>query len=84
MLNIGKYQVCILDLFTDRDGKLSASKLWLHIGNVIMSKVMLTQQEVGWELLAAYGTVVGGSHIGAVWLRSKYGSANADIGMDTK
>lgn len=78
VIKIGQYQVCFLDLFTDASGKLSAAKFWFHVANVIMSKVMLTQGEVGWELLLAYGAVVGGSHVATLWLKSKYGCTNVD------
>lgn len=82
MITIGKYQICILDLFTDSTGKLSASKCWLHVANVIMSKVMLTQANVDWELLSAFGSIVGGSHIAGVWLKLKYGASSNAIVND--
>ena len=76
MIRIGKYELCVLDLFTDAQGKLSASKIWFHVANAIMTKIMLTQTGVGWELLLAYGSVVGGSHLGTLWLKQKYGVSN--------
>lgn len=79
MIKIGRYQLCFFDLLVDSAGKLSASKIWFHVANIIMSKVMLTQQNVSWELLAAYGAVCGGSHIASLWLKSKYGVSNAAI-----
>lgn len=79
MITLGKYQVCVLDLFTDATGKLSSSKCWFNAANVIMSKVMLSQTNVDWELLSAYGAVVGGSHVASTWLKLKYGANNVTI-----
>jgi len=62
----------ILDLVTDSNGKLSATKLWLHIANIVMSKTMLDSKIVDWELLAAYGSIVGGSYVATVFLKRKY------------
>lgn len=81
-MKIGSYNVCLLDLFTDEsNGRLSATKLWLHAANVIMSRVMLQQHDVGWELLAAYGAVVGGSHIATLFMKWKYNAPdrNSDL-----
>lgn len=79
-LRVGKYDVCLLDLFVDtKTGKLSASKIWLHIANAIMSKVMLTQSNVGWELLAAYGAIVGGSYAGILFLKWKFRDCETKI-----
>lgn len=79
MITWGKYNVCILDLLTDeKTGRLSATKFWYHVANVIMSKTMLTQANVDWELLAAYGSIVGGSYVGLHLFKWKYRDANAD------
>lgn len=75
MIKIGKYSICILDLFTDsRTGRLSASKLWLHIANGIMSYIMLHSESVDWELLAVYGSVVGGSYVAVLFFKLRYAS----------
>jgi hypothetical protein len=85
MISVGPYKVCVLDFFTDeKSGRLSATKLWLHVANIIMSKVMLEQQSVSWELLAAYGAVVGGSHIATLFMKWKYGNAIPDRGADIR
>jgi len=75
-LKLGKYNVCVLDLLTDsRTGRLSASKLWLHIANSIMSYIMLHSETVDWELLAVYGSVVGGSYVAVLFFKLRYSGA---------
>lgn len=76
MITLGGYNACLLDLVCDPKTKaFSATKIWMHVGNIIMSKVLLTQATVGWELLLAYGAVVGGSHVAIYWLKQKYPNA---------
>jgi hypothetical protein len=84
MIKIGKYSICILDLLTDsRTGRLSASKLWLHIANGIMSYIMLHSDSVDWELMAVYGSVVGGSYVAVLFFKLRYASGgNSFGGMD--
>lgn len=78
MIEIGKYKVCLLDLVTDeKTGRLAASKIWSHIANIILSKAILTAT-ITWELLAAYGAVVGGSHVAIMFLKYKYRDRNDD------
>lgn len=75
MIKIGEYQLCVLDLLTDsRTGRLSASKIWFHASNVIMSWVMITK-EVDWLLMAAYGAIVGGSYVAVNLFKWKFRDA---------
>lgn len=63
-IKVKGYNVCLLDLVTDStNGRLSTVKIWQHIGNAIMCKVMLVQDDVDWELMLAFGAVVSGSYI---------------------
>lgn len=74
-LKLKSYDICILDLVCDhKTGKLSTVKIWAHVANGIMSKVMLTQS-VDWELMAAYGAIVGGSYVGLQFLKWRYRDA---------
>ncbi len=86
MMRFGKYHVCLIELFMDEKGRLSSTKTWLHVANVIMSKIMLEQKEVGWELLATYGAIVGGSYLGAAIITRKWkvdgGSQDDDLDDD--
>jgi hypothetical protein len=80
VLKIGKYSVCVLDLLTDsRTGRLSASKVWLHIANGIMSHVMLTHDAVDWELMTAFGGIVGGSYVAILFFKLRWGNTGADF-----
>lgn len=84
MITLGGYQACVFDLVCDPDTKrLSATKIWLHVGNIILCKVMLSQQTVGWELLLAFGAVVSGSHVATYWLKRKY-AAEPDSSLPEK
>lgn len=80
MLTIGKYRICILDLVCDdRTGKLSSTKIWNHVCNAILCKAILTTP-VTWELMTAFGAIVGGSHVATLFLKYKYrdGGGNAN------
>lgn len=84
-LRVGKYDVCMLDLLVDhKTGKLSTVKIWSHIANVIMSKVMLTQAIVEWELMFAYGAIVGGSYVAVQFLKWRFRDGNSGATGDTK
>lgn len=77
MITLFGIRICPLDLVTDdKTGRLSSTKIWMHIANIIMSKVILTQQTVGWDLFAAYGGIVGGSHVAIFWLKRKYSNVD--------
>lgn len=82
MIRLGRYSICILDLFTDgRTGRLSASKLWLHIANGISSWIMLQSQLVDWELITAYNGIVGGSYVAILFFKLRYqGASVSDSG----
>jgi hypothetical protein len=83
VINLGGYHVCILDLFTDdKTGKLAGTKIWNNIANIILSKAMLTNT-ITWELMAAYGAVVGGSHVATTFIKYKYGGGNANTDDDS-
>jgi len=73
MITLGKYQVCVLDLLTDeKSGRLSATKIWMHVSNAVMTKVVLTHPSLSWDLFTAYGAIVGSSHVAIYWLKRKY------------
>lgn len=81
MISFGRYSFCLLDLVTDdKSGRLSATKIWLHVGNTIMSKVMLDQHDIGSEVLFTYGAIVCGSYAGMFFLKRKYDvPSNTDV-----
>lgn len=54
-------------------GRVSATKLWLHIANIVMTICILRQDEVSWELMAVYAACVGGSYVGSKFVGMKYG-----------
>lgn len=76
MLTIGKYKICFLDLVTDdKTGKLASSKIWNHICNAILCNAILTTP-ITWELMTAFGAIVGGSHVATLFLKYRYRDAN--------
>jgi len=79
MIKIGKYELCFLDYFVDSQGKLSATKFWFHVGNIILSKAILEKSDLGWEDILSYGAIVGGSHVAVALLKLKFGGGNASI-----
>jgi len=79
MIKLGKYHVCFLDLVTDeKTGKLAGTKIWNHVANIILSKAMLTNS-ITWELMLAYGAIVGGSHVAIMFLKYKYRDGGANV-----
>lgn len=84
LFSYGVSAVRLCELLTDeKTGKLSTTKIWMHIANGIMSYVMLHQDVVSWELLSAYGAIVGGSYMAGKFLRLKYSGKPKDD-MDIK
>lgn len=78
MIKIGDYRLCVLDLVCDhKTGRLDKVSIWYHIANIIMSKTMLTQQNIGWELLATYGAIVGGSYAAILFMKWRYRDVSA-------
>lgn len=79
MIKLGRYHICMLDLITDtKTGKLDSSKIWKHVAFIIMSKVMLTN-DVTWDLMLAYGGVVGSSQVAIMLIKYKYGDKNDSV-----
>jgi hypothetical protein len=77
----GKYQVCFLDLVTDgKTGKFDGNKIWQHVCYGILSYCVLTSP-ITWELMATYGSIVGGSRVAMAFLKYKYrdGASNDKV-----
>ena len=64
----------VADLFRDeKTGRLSSTKTWAHIANVVMTYVVVKQaQTASYELILAYGAIVGGSQLASYWLKLRY------------
>ena len=74
----------LLDLITDeKTGKLSTTKIWMHVANATMTHVMYRQEAITWELMAAYGAIVGGSYVGGKFLRMRYGNEYSSTKLET-
>lgn len=59
-------------------GQSSASKIWTNIAYAVATYIVLTMQNVTWEILLVYMAVVGGSEIAKRVLTLKYGGGNND------
>ena len=57
-------------------GQSSASKIWTNIAYAVATYIVLTMQNVTWEILLVYMAVVGGSEIAKRVLTLKYGGQN--------
>lgn len=58
-------------------GKASSSKIWTHIAYAVATYILLTMQNVTWEILLVYMAIVGGSEIAKRLLTLKYGGNDA-------
>jgi hypothetical protein len=56
-IKLGKYEICILDLFTD-NGQLSSTKLWRHIGYSFISYKFMQLSEPSVEWMIAYASLI--------------------------
>jgi len=71
-VKIFNFEICPLELFTGDNGKLSTSKIWLNVANVIMSYKVILMDSIEWEIMATYGAIVGGSYVAAKFISMKY------------
>jgi len=73
-------RVCPLDLITDeKTQRLSATKLWLHVGHSILSYAMLLHVQnhpLTFDIIIAYGGIVAGHHGLIYFLKKKYGASD--------
>jgi hypothetical protein len=80
MIELFGMRCCPLDLITDeKTNRLSATKLWLHVGHTILSYAMLkhvAQHALTFDIIIAYGGIVAGHHGLVLFLKKKYGMQN--------
>lgn len=77
MIAVFGARICPFDLITDeKTNRLSATKLWLHIGHTILSYAMLKHvatHALTFDIIIAYGGIVAGHHGLVLFLKKKYG-----------
>ncbi len=62
-----------MSLFRNPNGKFSASKMWTNIAYSIATYVIVKQaDDLSWELLLVYMSVVGGSEIAKKYLNMSF------------
>ena len=59
------------------DGHPSTSKLWKHIAYAVATYIVLTMQNVTWEVLLVYMAIVGGSEVASKLIALRYGGGGA-------
>lgn len=66
-------KICPFQLIIGEDGELSLTKLWTNLCyGVLTYKMMVT--ELTWDLMTAYGSIVGGSYVATKFVSMKYAS----------
>lgn len=57
----------------EKTGAVSATRIWLHIANAMMTYVMYKQAaSVDWGILTAYGSIVGGNYFAGQLMKWKF------------
>lgn len=86
MISVKGYNVCFLDLVTDsKTGKLSATKIWHHVGCSILSYKAVTETWWGAEELLIYGVLVIFQYALPLYLKWRYRDAiPVDASGDTE
>ena len=74
------------DLINDQHtGRVSTTKLWMHVAYAVMTYVVIAQAKtVTWDLFMVYGGIVGGSNLALYWIKGKYGYGKSSEGTDSK
>lgn len=58
-------------------GNSSASKIWTNIAYAVATYIVLTMQNVTWEVLLVYMAIVGGSEVASKLIALRYGGGGA-------
>lgn len=58
--------------FDTKTGTWSNTKVWMHVGYIVMTYRFVTDISPSWEVYTAYGGIVAGSHVAMFWLKRKY------------
>lgn len=72
------FEICPLELVTGDNGKLSTTKLWMHVANLILSWKVIAMDSIDWEVMATYGAIVGGSYVASKFISMKYSQSAED------
>lgn len=67
--------LCPLELITGDNGKLSTTKIWMNIANLVLSVKVIMMKSIEWDVMAVYGSIVGGSYVAAKFISMKYAEA---------
>lgn len=83
MIKLGKYELCVMDLVVDKEGRFSSTQIWYHIANIIESYRILTNPAVDGLEVLFYLVIVGGSKIAMQVIKLKYGAIHGNS-LDNK
>lgn len=78
MIKLGKYELCVLDLITDKNNKISSTHIWYHIANIIESYRILHYSNVDGLEVLFYLVIVGGSKIAMEVIKLKFGGSHGN------
>lgn len=77
-IKIWKLDICPLELITGDNGKLSTTKIWMNVANVVLSYKVILMDSITWDIMSVYGAIVGGSYIAAKFISMKYANPPGD------
>lgn len=75
-------KLCVADMFTDSNGKLSQAKMWTNIAYATATAIVWkqgTEGKLSPEMLLIYLAIIGGAEVAKKWLEVK-----RDIGATPK
>lgn len=70
--------ICPLELITGDNGKLSTTKIWMNLANIILSYKVILMDSITWDIMTVYGAIVGGSYVAAKFISMKYGKPEGE------
>lgn len=71
--------ICPLELVTGDDGKLSTTKIWMNVANIILSWKVIAMDSIEWDIMAVYGAIVGGSYVASKFISMKFSGPQPDV-----
>ncbi len=78
-IKLGNFQICPMELITDDNGKLAAAKIWMQIAYGVLTWKVIFMEGITWDIMTAYGSIVGGSFIAAKLISMKYSGPQPDV-----
>ncbi len=71
-------KICPMDLVTGDNGRLASTKIWMHACYAVLTWKVVQMDSISWDIMTAYGSIVGGSFIASKLIGMKYGADAPD------